>query len=71
MIRRLTCPICNKDLPLEIDGESPIFPFCSSRCKQVDLYRWMSGEYALIEPLTPDKLMEQIPEEDLPPELRG
>lgn len=34
------CPIC--DAPL--GAEAPI-PFCSRRCKQVDLANWMDGTY--------------------------
>ncbi|MDP6946446.1 MAG: DNA gyrase inhibitor YacG, partial [Myxococcota bacterium] len=26
-------------------AENPAFPFCSSRCKWVDLSKWISGEY--------------------------
>ncbi|WP_437225802.1 DNA gyrase inhibitor YacG [Planctomicrobium sp. SH661] len=64
MIRRLTCPVCEKELPLEIDSESPLFPFCCSRCKQVDLHRWLSGGYAIVENLTPDKLFEHLAEQN-------
>lgn len=71
MIRRLTCPICEKDLPIEIDGQSSLFPFCSQRCKQIDLYRWVNGDYAVVEPLTAEHLITELSEEDLPPELRG
>ncbi|MEX0716333.1 MAG: DNA gyrase inhibitor YacG [Planctomycetaceae bacterium] len=53
MIRRLTCPVCEIELPPEIGGDSPLFPFCSVRCRQVDLYRWMQGNYAIVEPLDP------------------
>ena len=70
MIRRLTCPICDKELPLEVDGGSPLFPFCCVRCKQVDLQRWFSGEYSITENLTPDKLFEHLSQRELPPEER-
>ena len=33
------CPICGK--PVEADFR----PFCSARCKQVDLNRWLSESY--------------------------
>ncbi len=66
MIRRLNCPICEKDLPIEIDGNHSLFPFCSVRCKQVDLYRWMEGEYALLEKLTPEQLGEELSEGEFP-----
>jgi endogenous inhibitor of DNA gyrase (YacG/DUF329 family) len=35
------CPICGKP-------EAERFrPFCSARCKDVDLHRWFSGAYAI------------------------
>jgi endogenous inhibitor of DNA gyrase (YacG/DUF329 family) len=35
------CPIC-KTPPL------PSFqPFCSERCKKIDLHRWLAGVYAI------------------------
>jgi endogenous inhibitor of DNA gyrase (YacG/DUF329 family) len=61
MIRQRTCPICEQELPVTVDGNSAIFPFCSLRCKQVDLYRWMNGEYRIEQLLTPDQLAE-LPE---------
>lgn len=69
MIRRLTCPICEKELPVEVDGDAAIFPFCSPQCKQVDLYRWMSGSYAVDEQLTPERVMEEIAKQELPHEF--
>jgi len=37
------CPTCNKTvLPL---AENPAFPFCSARCKTIDLGRWLNEEY--------------------------
>jgi uncharacterized protein len=73
MIRRLTCPICEKELPFEIDGNSPLFPFCSRRCKLADLHRWFNGEYAVVEELSIETLVEiqPHPDEDLPWEEEG
>ncbi len=35
------CPICGKPA-------APAFkPFCSKRCADVDLQRWLSGRYAI------------------------
>ena len=33
-------------------------PFCSSRCKMVDLGKWLGEEYKISEPLRPDHLAE-------------
>ncbi len=38
---KLGCPICGKRS--DIDHR----PFCSTRCKQVDLGRWLGGDYRL------------------------
>lgn len=46
----MNCPICKKPLP-EPSTEQPFFPFCSERCKLVDLGRWLDGKYQI--PVTP------------------
>lgn len=48
------CPICNK--PTNLDFR----PFCSKRCSDVDLQRWLSGRYAI-----------PVEEEDGPDETSG
>jgi hypothetical protein len=35
------CPICGK--PATVSSR----PFCSERCRDVDLNRWLSGSYAI------------------------
>jgi endogenous inhibitor of DNA gyrase (YacG/DUF329 family) len=35
------CPICGRPAA---DGARP---FCSARCKEVDLHRWLSGGYII------------------------
>lgn len=64
MIRSPTCPICDKELPPEAITGSAVFPFCSKRCKQIDLYRWTQGEYAIVEELTPERLFERLAEDE-------
>lgn len=37
----MTCPICTKPT-------DPLYrPFCSRRCADVDLGRWLTGRYAI------------------------
>lgn len=68
MIQPITCPICDKPLP-PTATDSPHFPFCCVRCKQIDLSRWLDGKYAVVENLTPDQLtMELTDPDDHPPE---
>ncbi len=44
-----TCPVCED--PVEPPSDNETFPFCSSRCKQVDLGRWFDESYSI--PMTP------------------
>ena len=40
----MRCPICEK--PFEPE-QSPAMPFCSDRCRWIDLKRWLDEEYGL------------------------
>lgn len=41
---KIKCPYCNNDTTWE---ENPNRPFCSERCKLLDLGKWASGEYVI------------------------
>jgi len=47
------CPTCDRELPgsegsnAAATQRSPAFPFCSDRCRLVDLNRWLSGDYVI------------------------
>ena len=56
MIRPQTCPICRKPLDADAAQQSSVYPFCSERCRQVDLFRWADGKYAIVEPIDPDQI---------------
>lgn len=48
-----TCPACRKQ------GDwfaGPSGPFCSQRCKLIDLGKWFGGEHAISEPLRAEHL---------------
>ncbi len=53
--RRNACPICGKPVAREFR------PFCSRRCADVDLNRWLSGVYAV--PVTEDEEEDERREE--------
>jgi len=36
------CPICKKKVE---NKDNPSFPFCSERCKLLDLSKWLDGDY--------------------------
>jgi endogenous inhibitor of DNA gyrase (YacG/DUF329 family) len=42
---QLKCPKCKK--LTEYSAENPFRPFCSERCKMVDLGQWANEEYSL------------------------
>lgn len=48
----MSCPICGKE------AEAKYRPFCSRRCADVDLGRWLKGSYAIP--------AETVEEDDLP-----
>ena len=46
MAQTRTCPICNR--PLDAREDALRFrPFCSRRCADIDLGRWLKGAYAI------------------------
>ncbi len=58
---RVKCPTC------EVVGDwfsGPFGPFCSKRCRLVDLGKWFNEEHKVSEPLRPDHFAEY---EELPP----
>lgn len=49
------CPTCQKDLPWS--KGNPHRPFCSERCKLIDLGEWASEGHAIPGPSVSDELM--------------
>jgi endogenous inhibitor of DNA gyrase (YacG/DUF329 family) len=46
-ITSLRCPTCRKI----VLAKDPDFPFCSDRCRVVDLGKWISGGYVISSPV--------------------
>ena len=44
---RVRCPICNGPVEGQSLSEWPEFPFCSPRCKLIDLGRWLGEDYKI------------------------
>ena len=53
-----TCAICGKPLEPNAAEKSPLYPFCSVRCRQIDLLRWCNGSYAVVNDMDPEALIE-------------
>ena len=50
------CPTCSKQVEWQ---DNPFRPFCSERCKLLDLGKWVSEEYRV-----PGKAVSEAPVED-------
>jgi endogenous inhibitor of DNA gyrase (YacG/DUF329 family) len=50
------CPTCRS--PVRPRAQNPAFPFCSSRCRAVDLGRWFTGGYRVPDDPAPDAIPE-------------
>ena len=45
---QLRCPICKK----AVTSSASDVPFCSERCRLIDLGKWASGAYVVSSPIT-------------------
>jgi endogenous inhibitor of DNA gyrase (YacG/DUF329 family) len=49
----MKCPICKTEVDESTAGQKgSMFPFCSDRCRTIDLARWLDGKYQI--PVRPD-----------------
>jgi endogenous inhibitor of DNA gyrase (YacG/DUF329 family) len=44
---RVRCPICHRLMQSTSTAEWPEFPFCSARCRLLDLGRWLGETYVI------------------------
>jgi uncharacterized protein len=60
-ILKLRCPICKKAVK---SGDAE-FPFCSERCRTIDLGKWASGAYVIPSPVADadEHIRESTPED--------
>ncbi|HEX6501627.1 MAG TPA: DNA gyrase inhibitor YacG [Terriglobales bacterium] len=58
---KLCCPTCRKP----VKNRDPEFPFCSPRCRLIDLGKWASGDYVISSPLrdTSDNVSDADPDD--------
>ncbi len=52
-MKEVRCPICGRDMEGD-QANWPKFPFCSERCRRIDMGRWL-GEAYRIPISTPDE----------------
>jgi len=49
-MNKVVCPICERAMNGPGPKEWPDRPFCSKRCKLIDLGRWLGGAYSIEAP---------------------
>jgi len=59
---KVRCPICKK----AVRSTDADFPFCSERCRTIDLGKWASGGYVISSPVTD---AEEGVQDDMPDDL--
>ena len=53
----MRCPICHQEFD---PAQSTAMPFCSDRCRTIDLGRWLGESYGM--PAIPDPEADERPE---------
>lgn len=59
------CPTCKT--PVEWNENNPHRPFCSDRCRLIDLGAWASEDYRIPsqQPVSEDDLLESLHQQDV------
>ena len=52
----LRCPTCG----LLVHRKDEDFPFCSDRCRKIDLGKWASGAYKISSPVLDPEVLEDL-----------
>jgi hypothetical protein len=53
----MRCPVCKREFD---EAASTALPFCSERCRTIDLGRWLGETYSL--PVVPDPEADELPD---------
>lgn len=61
--KALRCPTCRT----LVTKDDEYFPFCSDRCRVIDLGKWASGEYRISSPILDPEVLEGLSEENRRP----
>ena len=54
--KHLKCPTCG----MIIDPKCEDFPFCSDRCRKIDLGKWATGVYKISSPVLDPEVLEDL-----------
>ena len=56
--KALRCPTCST----LVTAKDVDFPFCSDRCRKIDLGKWASGAYKISSPVVDPEVLEGLSE---------
>jgi endogenous inhibitor of DNA gyrase (YacG/DUF329 family) len=56
-----TCPTCQRTIAVAQRQDAPHRPFCSERCRLMDLGKWFNGEYVISDALPIEPEFEDDP----------
>jgi hypothetical protein len=59
----LRCPSCH----ILVRKDDEYFPFCSDRCRLIDLGKWASGGYRISSPILDPEVLEGLDEQSRRP----
>ena len=59
---RVRCPVCERLMESANSADWPAFPFCSARCRLIDLGRWLGEKYTV--PANADEEVSEPPTTD-------
>ena len=54
---KLKCPICRQAVDSQTTAE---FPFCSERCREIDLGNWAMEKYKVAAPIMDESELEEL-----------
>jgi len=57
------CPICKRDIPSDA-ASAPFRPFCSERCRLVDLGGWLDGTHRISRPVSEEELDQGVAQDE-------
>ena len=55
-VKSLQCPTCKA----AVQAKDEHFPFCSDRCRLLDLGKWASGGYKISSPILDPEVLENL-----------
>lgn len=56
----MRCPICRR----EVKAGDEFYPFCSDRCRLVDLGNWATEKYVISAPVRPGEEPDEFPPDE-------